>query len=64
MSVESEVIATAVAVALSAAHEAFDSMLHPDQKAQALDELAERAQFDAAGQRKLDARRRQQGDGT
>lgn len=57
MSVGEEVITTAVAVALSAAHEAFDSMLHPDQKAAALDELAERAKFDAEGQRKLDARR-------
>jgi hypothetical protein len=59
MSVSDEVISTAVGVALNAAHAALDELLHHDQKAEALDLLAERAKFDAAGQRKLDAHRRQ-----
>jgi divalent metal cation (Fe/Co/Zn/Cd) transporter len=61
MSLGGEVATIAVDLAMAAVHEILDRELHPDQKARALDALAERAKYDAEGQRKLDARRRQKG---
>ncbi len=60
MSVGSQIAETAINIALAAVHEVLDQQLNPDDKAKALDAVAERLKFDADGQRKLDARRRQQ----
>jgi len=61
VSVGSEVAGIAIDLAMAAVHEIFDRELNPEHKAKALDELAERAAFDARGQRKQDERNRKKG---
>lgn len=59
MSLESAAGKLALDLAMAAVHEILDRELQPGQKAAALDEIAERAAFDARGQKQQDARNRQ-----
>jgi hypothetical protein len=60
MSVENAVTEIAVDAAMAAIHQILDESLKPEHKAAALDVIAERASFDARGQRQLDERLAQQ----
>ena len=59
MSVPTVISRIVLDAAMAALHEVLDREIRPGEKANYLDAAAERARFDADGQRKQDARDRQ-----
>jgi len=59
MSLEDAAAQIGIDMAMAAVHEILDRELRPEQKAAALDVIAERAAFDARGQKQQDERNRQ-----